>query len=134
MPEHLHTQLSRRERQIMDAVYKLGNATAADVRRELPEDVGYDSVRVTLGILEKKGHVTHRRDGPRYVYAPTVPHERASLSALDHVLKTFFRGSPTRAIFTLLDQRGDQLSESELAEIAQWVEETRKKADSRVAR
>lgn len=126
MPEPVHTQLSRRERQIMDAVYRRGSATAAEVQRDLPDEVGYDSVRVTLGILEKKGYVVHRRDGQRYVYSPTIPHETASHTALDHVLKTFFRGSPTKAILTLLDTQGEQLSDEDLDEIARWIEQARK--------
>ena len=71
------TQLSRLERSIMDALYRLDEGTAADVLKLMPGEPSYDSVRVTFGILEKKGFVTHRRDGPRYVYRPTVPAERA---------------------------------------------------------
>lgn len=125
MRQPVDAQLSRRERQIMDAVYRLGEASAADVQRELSDDVGYDSVRVTLGILERKGFLRHHRDGPRYVYAPLIPHERASSSALDHVLRTFFRGSPSKAILTLLDSRSDQLSTKELDEIAEWIRQAK---------
>ena len=77
MEDPLHTTLSRREREIMDIVYQLGEAGVAEVASRMRDDPGYDSVRVTLGILEKKGHVTHRQDGRRYLYSPTVPHQAA---------------------------------------------------------
>ena len=93
--------LSRRERQIMDVIYRLGEAGAAEVVEHLPDRPAYNSVRVTLGILERKGMVRHRREGTRYVYSPTVPAERARDSALRHVVRTFFRGSPSKAVLTL---------------------------------
>ncbi|MHC4611251.1 MAG: BlaI/MecI/CopY family transcriptional regulator [Planctomycetota bacterium] len=117
-------QLSRREREIMNVVYRLGEASVADVFGRMDEDAGYDSVRVTLGILEKKGHVKHRQEGRRYVYSPTVPHEAASRSAVRNLLHTFFRGSPSRAMLTLLGM--SKLSRDELDEIAEWIEEERK--------
>jgi BlaI family penicillinase repressor len=122
------TQLSRREREIMDIVYRLGEASAADVAGRMDPDPGYDSVRVTLGILEKKGHVKHRSEGRRYVYSPTVPHEAASRSAIRNVLHTFFRGSPSRAILALLGM--SRLSREELDVIAKWIEEERKSHES----
>jgi predicted transcriptional regulator len=121
-------KLSRREREIMEILYRLGEASAADVVGRMDPDPGYDSVRVTLGILEKKGHVKHRQDGRRYVYTPTVPHETASRSAIRNVLHTFFRGSPSRAILALLGM--SKLSREELDVIAQWIEEERKSHES----
>ncbi len=117
-------KLSRREREIMEILYRLGEASAADVVGRMDPDPGYDSVRVTLGILEKKGHVKHRQEGRRYVYTPTVPHETASRSAIRNVLQTFFRGSPSRAILALLGM--SRLSREELDVIAKWIEEERK--------
>lgn len=114
--------LSRRERQIMDVIYRLGEAGAAEVVEHLPDRPAYNSVRVTLGILERKGVVRHRREGTRYVYSPTVPAERARESALRHVVRTFFRGSPTKAVLTLLDSPSTRLSAEELNELAAWVE------------
>ncbi|NIR45621.1 MAG: BlaI/MecI/CopY family transcriptional regulator [Gemmatimonadetes bacterium] len=114
-------QLSRRERQIMNIVYRLGEASVADVVDRMDGDPGYDSVRVTLGILEKKGHVEHRQEGRRYIYSPTVPHEKASRSAARSLIHTFFRGSPSRAILTLLGM--SKLSREELDEIARVIEE-----------
>lgn len=121
-------QLSRREREIMEILYRLGEGSAADVVGRMDPDPGYDSVRVTLGILEKKGHVKHRQDGRRYVYTPTVPHETASRSAIRNVLHTFFRGSPSRAILALLGM--SRLSREELDVIAKWIEEERKPHES----
>jgi predicted transcriptional regulator len=117
-------KLSRREREIMEILYRLGEASAADVVGRMDPDPGYDSVRVTLGILEKKGHVKHRQEGRRYIYTPTVPHETASRSAIRNVLHTFFRGSPSRAILALLGM--SRLSREELDVIAKWIEEERK--------
>ena len=116
------SDLSRRERQIMDVIYRLGEAGAAEVVEHLPDRPAYNSVRVTLGILERKGLVRHRRDGTRYVYSPTVPAERARDSALRHVVRTFFRGSPSKAVLTLLDSPSTRLSAEELNELAAWVE------------
>ena len=116
------TDLSRRERQIIDVIYRLGEAGAAEVVEHLPDRPAYNSVRVTLGILERKGLVRHRRDGTRYVYSPTVPAERARDSALRHVVRTFFRGSPSKAVLTLLDSPSTRLSAEELNELAAWVE------------
>ena len=115
-------ELSRRERQIMDIIYRLGEAGAAEVVEHLPDRPAYNSVRVTLGILERKGVVRHRREGARYVYAPTVPAERARESALRHVVRTFFRGSPSKAALTLLDSASTRLSAEELDELTAWVE------------
>lgn len=122
MAQSSPADLSRRERQIMDVIYRLGEAGAAEVVEHLPDRPAYNSVRVTLGILERKGLVRHRREGTRYVYSPTVPAERARDSALRHVVRTFFRGSPTKAVLTLLDSPSTRLSAEELNELAAWVE------------
>jgi BlaI family penicillinase repressor len=121
-----HADLSRRERQIMDILYRLGEGGAAEIVDHLPDRPAYNSVRVTLGILERKGAVRHRREGARYVYSPTVSAERARESALRHVVRTFFRDSPTRAALTLLDSPSTRLTAEELAELAAWVEAARR--------
>lgn len=122
MSTPLHAALSRRERQIMDILYRLGEAGAAEVVAHLPDRPAYNSVRVTLGILERKGVVRHRREGSRYVYSPTQPAEAVRESALRHLVRTFFRGSPSKAVLTLLDSPSTRLSEEELNELAAWVE------------
>jgi predicted transcriptional regulator len=126
MTDALNSELSRRERQIMDAVYRLGEAGAGDVARALPDQPAYNTVRVTLGILEKKGFLVHRQDGPRYVYRPTITPEKAQQSAMKHVLRTFFQGSPSAAILALLDG-GAKLSRKDLDEIAVAIAQARKK-------
>src|SRR4026209_1443445 len=121
MADALTTQLSRRERQIMDVVYRNGRVTAAEVLAELPEPPGYSAVRAMLRILEEKGHVRHEQDGPRYVYLPTVAPERAKKTALRHVLQTFFNGSAEQALSALLDESDTRLSEHELDRLARVI-------------
>jgi predicted transcriptional regulator len=108
-------QLSRREREIMNALYRLGEASAAEVAAEMQAEEAFDSIRVTLGILEKKGHLKKRRAGNRNIYAPGVPLSRAKRSALRNLLHTFFEGSSSKAILSLLDS--SKLSGKELDEI-----------------
>ncbi|HEX9633331.1 MAG TPA: BlaI/MecI/CopY family transcriptional regulator [Gemmatimonadales bacterium] len=114
--------LSRRERQIMDAIYLLGEATAQDVLEQIADPPGYSAVRALLRILETKGHVRHRQDGPRYVYHPTVPRERARDSALRQLVRTFFDGSAGAAAAALLDLSRDDLTDDELAQLEALVE------------
>ena len=116
--------LSRRERQIMDILYSLGRATAAEVMERLPDPPSYSAVRAMLRILEEKGHLVHAQDGPRYVYAPTVAPEQARQTALNHVLGTFFDGSPARAMAALI-REGD-VSDAELSRLAVLIEDARK--------
>ncbi len=118
--------LSRRERQIMDVVYERGEATVAEVLGGLPDPPSYSAVRALLRILEQKGHLQHRKDGPRYVYLATLPHEEARESAMRRVLRTFFGGSTSRAVAALLDME-DNLSQEELHRLANLVDEARKK-------
>ncbi len=126
----VHTHLSRRETQIMDTVYRLGEATVADVLRELPDPPGYNSVRVTLRILEEKGFLKHRQDQQRYVYRPSVPHEQAKRSAVAHLLETFFAGSAPRAVATLLDMSVARLDKRELDEMAEMIREEGKRREN----
>jgi predicted transcriptional regulator len=119
-------QLSRRERQIMDAIYQMGESTAQEVLDHLPDPPSYSAVRALLRILEDKGHVRHRRDGQRYVYAPTVPRDRARVSAMRQLVRTFFDGSPGAAAAALLDLSRDDLTDAELARLETLVERARK--------
>lgn len=125
MGRPLRNRFSRRERQIMDAIYEIGEATAADVVAQLDEPDAYDSVRVTLAILERKGHLRHRQEGNRNVYFPTVSRERAMRSEMQHLVRTFFGGSATEAVLAFLDQSKHRLTDVELEEIASWIEERR---------
>jgi predicted transcriptional regulator len=125
MTKQPHTDLSRRERQIVDILYANGRATAAEVQAALPEPPSYSAVRAMLRILEEKGHVRHEQDGPRYVYVPTVARDNAKRSALRHVLQTFFDGSAEQAISALLDDRSAKLSDGELDRLAQLIKQAR---------
>jgi len=120
------TQLSRRERQIMDVIYRRGRATAADVHAGLPDAPSYSAVRALLSVLENKGHVRHEQDGPRYVYLPTVPREKARQSALRQLVTTFFDGSAEQAVAALLDLSSTDLSPDELARLARLIAQARK--------
>jgi predicted transcriptional regulator len=119
--------LSRRERQIVDVLFKLGRASAADVRAELPEAPSYSAVRALLRILEEKGHVKHEQDGPRYVYMATAPRENARRTALRHVVQTFFEGSASQAISALLDSSTSKLNDAELDRLGRILDEARKR-------
>ena len=121
-----HRDLSRRERQILDILYKHGRATAADVQSALPEPPSYSAVRALLRILEEKGHVRHEQDGPRYMYLPTVARDNAQRSALRHILHTFFNGSAEQAISALLDDTSARLSPAELDRLARMIDTARK--------
>lgn len=126
MTRRTHSNLSRRERQIIDILYANGRATAAEVQALLPEPPSYSAVRAMLRILEEKGHVRHESDGPRYVYAPTIARENAKRSALRHMLQTFFDGSAEQAISALLDDRDtSKLSDAELDRLARLIDQAR---------
>ena len=120
------TELTRRERQIMDAVYRLGRATVAEVRDAIPDAPSYSAVRTLMGVLREKGHLTHRQEGPRYVYSPVRSREEARASALDRLLSTFFDGSPGQAMAALLDRPDAELSEDELDELADLIRKARR--------
>jgi predicted transcriptional regulator len=118
--------LSRRERQIMDALHQHGRATAAEVQAALPDPPGYSAVRALLRILEAKGHVKHLKEGARYVYQPRVSRETARRSALKRLVSTFFAGSATQAVAALLEHADTRFSESELQKLEQMIEQARK--------
>jgi len=105
----------------MDIVYRTGEATVSEVLDALPDPPSYSAVRALMRILETKGHLAHRQDGPRYVYTPTVPREAASGTALERLLTTFFEGSVERTVATLLDLEAGNLSDDELDRLAELV-------------
>src|SRR5687767_11236239 len=110
----LHTSLSRRERQIMDALFRRGRATAAEVMADLPGEPSYSTVRTQLRVLEEKGHVRHEDDGVRYIYTPVVRHQSARRSALRHLVDTFFDGSAEKTVAALLGGEASRITEDEL--------------------
>ena len=126
MSKALHSILSRRERQIMDIIFRRGRATAAEVMEELPGNPSYSTVRTQLRVLEEKGHVRHQEEGLKYVYLPVMARHTARKSALRHLIETFFEGSAEKAVAALLGGEGSKLSEDELNRIAELVDRTRK--------
>ena len=125
MPSARPESLSRREREIMDVIYRSGRATAAEVRERLPDPPSYSAVRALLRILEEKGHVRHEQDGPRYVYVPTVARETARRSALRQLLRTFFDDSPEQAVAALLDLESSRLGDAELERLAALIDQAK---------
>ena len=121
------SSLSRRERQIMDIVYENGEATGAEVLAALPNAPSYSAVRALLRVLEEKGHLTHRVDGPRYVYRATVPREEARASALHRLVRTFFGGSPSRAAAALIDMESAEIGPEELEKLATLIDQARQR-------
>jgi len=118
--------LSRRERQIMDIIYQSGSATAAEVMENLPDPPSYSAVRALLKVLELKGHLKHRQDGPRYVYSPKLSREKAKRSALRHLIQTFFDGSAEQAVATLIDVSKSDLNDDDLDRLKKLIEQTKK--------
>ena len=110
----------------MDAIYARGRATAAEVLEGLPEPPSYSAVRALLAKLEKKGQVRHVQDGPRYVYLPTVPREKARASALERLVRTFFEGSVSKTVAALLDRGATELTDEELEQLSEMIERARK--------
>jgi predicted transcriptional regulator len=127
MKKPLLKNLSRREREIMNIIYKLGEAAVSDVVDRIPDEPGYDTIRVTLGILTKKGYLKRYKLDRRYIYVPTVPREKASRSAVTNLLDTFFAGSSSRAVLAMLDESSTRISKQDLDRIAAWIERERKK-------
>jgi len=126
MSENQHLHLSRRERQIMDVVYQLGRATAADVLERIPNPPGYSAVRAMMRVLEEKGVLKHEQDGPRYLYRPVVLREKARRSALRQMLRTFFDGSTEQAVAALLDLSRAKLSQEELRRLSAMLQKAKK--------
>ena len=118
--------LSRRERQIMDVLHRRGRATVGEVMAELTGDPAYSTVRAQLRVLEEKGHVRHEEHQLRYVYLPAASRQTARRSALNHLLDTFFEGSPEKVVETLLGRERSRLSDDELERMARLIDKARK--------
>jgi predicted transcriptional regulator len=124
-------QLGRRERQIMDAVYELGRATASEVLEALPDPPSYSAVRGMLRLLEDKGFLRHEQDGPRYVYLPTADREQVRRSAAKHLLRTFFNNSAASAVAAILGEADGGMSQAELDRLARMIDDAREKGGAR---
>jgi predicted transcriptional regulator len=119
-------QLSRRERQIMDVLYRLGKASAAEIHAAVPNPPSYTAIRTHLTLLEQKNHVTHKMEGPRYIYSPVVSREDMAEEAMDGVIRTFFKNSVDLVITALMKRRQAKLSKEQIERLEQLIEQARK--------
>ncbi|HVX41386.1 MAG TPA: BlaI/MecI/CopY family transcriptional regulator [Gemmatimonadaceae bacterium] len=122
----VNQELSKRERQIMDAVYQLGQATVAEVLERIPDPPSYSAVRATMRVLVDKGHLRHKQDGPRYLYVPTVPQDKAKTAAVSHLVGTFFNGSMEAAVMTLLQMSEAKLSKNDIERLRSRIRDAEK--------
>jgi len=127
----LISPLSRRERQIMDIIYRLGRATVGEVMERLTGEPAYSTVRAQLRVLEDKGHLRHEEQGLRYVYLASVPRHMVRQSALKHLVDTFFEGSAGKAVAALLGKEGFKISDDELERISELIEKAKKEDKTR---
>jgi BlaI family transcriptional regulator, penicillinase repressor len=118
--------LSRRERQIMDILYRSGKASASDVLNAMPDPPSYSAVRAMLRVLEEKGHIKHQEEGLKYVYAPVVARDKAKRSAVKHVMETFFNGAADQVVAALLDVSSTKLTRDELDRMAEMIEKAKR--------
>lgn len=118
--------LSRREREMMNIIFRNGKATATEVMEGMSDPPSYSAVRATLRVLEQKGHLRHQHDGTRYVYTPTVNMDKARRSALDQLLTTFFDGSAATVVATLLENSKDDMTAEELDRLSAMIRNARK--------
>src|SRR5262249_27989612 len=125
------SHLSRRERQIMDLIYRLGRATVGEVMEKLTSEPAYSTVRPRLPVLEEKGHLRHEEHGLRYVYLPRTPRHMVRQSAMKHLIDTFFEGSAGKAVAALLGKEGFKITEEELDRISELIEKAKKEERSR---
>ena len=128
MKKPFYIFLSRRESQILDIIYRLGQSSVSDVLKHIPDRPAYNSVRVILTILENKGYLRHHKEGQRYIYTPTELRDNAKKSALKHLVSTFFEGSAPKAVSTLLDMSASKLSREELNELSEMIEQAKKES------
>lgn len=126
MPKSPISELSRRERQIMDILYRLERATAGDVLAQLPGQPNYSTVRAQLRVLEEKGHVRHDEQGLRYVYSPMHPRRTVRKTEMKRLIETFFEGSVEKVVAALLDSESARLSEEQLKRLSNLIEKARK--------
>ncbi|HEY2444808.1 MAG TPA: BlaI/MecI/CopY family transcriptional regulator [Rhizomicrobium sp.] len=127
---HAHAEksdgYSRREREIMDALYRLGKASAAEIREQIPDPPTYTAIRTHLSILERKGHLRHESDGTRYIYEPLVAREQIGRRAIDSLLQTFFDNSVERAVTALLTRKDADIPRADLDRLARLIDKARK--------
>ncbi len=120
------TQLSRRQRQIMDILFRHGDSTAEEIRERLPNPPSNSAVRAMLATLKDKGHIKHRKENFRYVYSATMEQDKAQQTAMDRLINTFFGGSRVAAVNAMLGMQSDQISEEELTQLGNIIEKAKK--------
>jgi predicted transcriptional regulator len=126
MNENSFTALSRRERQIMDILYRKGKGSVAEVQDEIKDEISYSTVRALLRILEEKGYLKHEEEGRKYIYKPVIPKKKAIKNAIDRLLNTFFNNSVEEAITALLEFDQENLNESDLDRLNEMIEKARR--------
>jgi predicted transcriptional regulator len=126
-----HLALSRRERQIMDILYRLGRATAGEVQKQLTGNPSYSTVRAQLRVLEEKGQLRHEEQGLRYVYVPKLPRQKIQQSALKHLVDTLFEGSAEKVVAALLGKGASQITDEQLERMSAMIEDARKEGKRR---
>ena len=126
-----HPGLSRRERQIMDILYRLGRATAGEVQKQLTGNPAYSTVRAQLRVLEDKGQLRHEEQGLRYVYVPKLPRQKIQQSALKHLVDTLFEGSAEKVVAALLGKGASEITDEQLERMSAMIEEARKEGKRR---
>lgn len=129
MKEGTHLQLSRRERQIMEIIYSRGQASVADVLNDMPDPPSYSAVRALMRLLEEKGHLNHKQSGRKYIFYPTVTPAKARRFALKNLLNTFFDNSVEKAVASLLNLSGKELSKEEYDRLSELIEHARKEGE-----
>jgi predicted transcriptional regulator len=127
MRKNPYLDLGRRERQVLDAVYRLGTATVADVRAAIPDPPSYSAVRAMLARLEQHGHLGHEQQGARYLYHPLHTREEATRTALRRMMETFFDGSAAKAVAAVLDASGCDLTPKQREELDRLIERARRR-------
>lgn len=121
----VNSELGRRERQIMDVVFRLGKASVTDVRNEIPDPPTYSAVRGMMRLLEQKGYLSHENDGLRYLYTATLKQKQARKSALKHMVHTFFGGSPAEAAAALLELNDSELSSEDVERLSKLIQKAK---------
>lgn len=127
MARNVTSELSRRERQIMEAVYQMEETSVADVVEKMPDDPDYHTIRVSMANLREKGYLKYRREGKRYIYSPIISEDKAQKSALRHMVETFFKDSPSKAVLKLLDISSEELSDEDIGQIQKWIDDAKSK-------
>ena len=128
-PELLNQNLSRRERQVMDILFRRGELAVSQVRGEMDDPPSYSAVRALMNVLVRKGHLAYRRDGLRYVYRPKRPRHQAARSALKRTVQTFFEGSPEKAVAALIDMAAVEMDPQELERIEKMIRQAKEQRE-----